>query len=200
MGGRAGSALRGGPSRAQLANEARWSTTADHWGTPWRIVERLLAFFGEITLDPCSNEHAVVPARIRWGGLGIVQPSPVRAVDGLFTPWNVLGRRTRVFVNPPFSAKLLWMRKAENEHRLHGCEIIALVPADLDTGWWHDVVVASATRICFPRGRLSFLGDRDSNARFPVALPYWGERVTRFESVFRDEGWVVAPRELQGGS
>jgi phage N-6-adenine-methyltransferase len=175
------SAFNGGRARAALSNEARWSSTQDHWCTPEVVLApvRQLAG-GRIALDPCSNSQSIVNARVAWTG------PDAGGVDGLAMPWP---RRGLVFVNPPYSAKAIWMRKCAGEAR-RGVEIVALLPADTDVQWFQEDAVA-ADRRCFLRGRLKFLGDRSSTARFPSVILYWGQRIRRCDGVFGPYGWLA---------
>jgi hypothetical protein len=167
-----------------VQNAARYSTTADHWCTPPAVLDPLYEFNGgrPFALDPCSNGHSIVRAQTAWRG------PAAGGVDGLAMPWP---RPGPVFVNPPFSAKAVWMRKIANE-ATRGVEVAALLPADVDTGWFHTWGVR-ANAILFWRGRLTFIGDRDMPARFPCALFYFGRRGRRFSDRLGPFGWVVSP-------
>lgn len=164
-----------------MSNEARWSDTQDHWCTPNPALAAIQHFndWHQIELDPCSNPRSIVGARMEWYG------PDAGGTNGLIMPW---ARKGLVYVNPPYSAKLIWIRKCANE-AARGSEIIALVPADTDTTWFHRYGLTSKEK-CFWRGRLTFLGDKSHPARFPVVLLYWGRRRKRFRRVFGCRGWV----------
>lgn len=174
--------ITGGAARAKLSNEERWSDTQDNWGTPGNVIAALQHFndYELIALDPCSNPtYSIVPAAMEWYG------RHVGGTDGMIMPWV---RKGLVFVNPPFSAKLSWIRKCSNE-AARGSEIIALVPADTDTIWFQKYGLTSREK-CFWKGRMTFRGDKDYPARFPVVLLYWGRRRRRFRKIFSKRGWV----------
>lgn len=165
------------------------SAPTDNWCTPPEIlgVVRKVAPIG---LDPCSNENSLVGARYSLSGVGPGQ-------CGLSAEWSVacpLGEL--VFCNPPYSRpnKELWSAKCASEGRKAGAQIILLVPADVDTGWWHENVAARADAVCFLRGRVRFWeGGKPGPhpARFPCALAYWGWRDSEFRSAMKPHGWVV---------
>jgi hypothetical protein len=178
---RAVRSIRGGRPRAAQSNEARWSDTQDNWGTPGNVVAALQHFndWELMALDPCSNPSSIVTAAVEWYG------PHVGGTDGIVMPW---ARKGLVFVNPPYSAKLIWIRKCANEAAC-GSEIISLVPADTDTQWFQRYGLTSKEK-CFWRGRLTFRGDKSHPARFPCVLLYWGRRRARFRRIFGQHGWV----------
>ena len=58
------------------------------WNTPQKYVDAILGVFGEIDLDPCSNEHSIVPAYYKY----------ILPMNGLKLNWNCF----RTYVNPPY--------------------------------------------------------------------------------------------------
>ena len=118
-----------------------WWTT-DEWSTPPAFVAGLVRRFGSIDLDPCCRPETARGARYF-----------TRADNGLVQPWDGL-----VFVNPPYSEPKVWVEKAISEsRRTSTCRVIMLLPASVDTGWFHDLVLPNAD-IEFMRGRLRFHG------------------------------------------
>lgn len=157
------------------------SETKDSWCTPLVVVTTLREFGDRVELDPCSNFNSVIGAKREWYG-------PPRGTCGLMNVW----RSPFVYFNPPYSDgnKHIWTRKAADEYASgRAKEIIGLLPADTDTGWFHDNVVPTAGGICFWKGRLTFIGDAKHPAMFPVVLLYWGRRRARFAKVFGKHGW-----------
>jgi hypothetical protein len=165
------------------------SETKDSWCTPQIILTTLTEFAGRVELDPCSNPNSIINANREWYG-------PPHGTCGLFTPW----RTPFGYFNPPYSEgnKHIWTRKASNEYTSgRAKELIGLLPADTDTGWFHDNVVPTAGGICFWRGRLTFIGDKKQPAMFPVVLLYWGRRRARFAKVFGKHGWCPPMQALR---
>lgn len=149
------------------------------WNTPADVLE-FVRRFAPIALDPCSNAGSIVDAAQEW----IFD----RDGDSLAKDWIADGL---IYVNSPYGREIIdWIRKCAIQAEENQAEIIALVPARTDTAWWR--IASEADGICFVRGRLKFLG-APSNAPFPSALIYWGDRFKRFERVMEDLGWVVRP-------
>ena len=167
------------------------------WGTPKKYVDAVKECFGgNIDLDPCSNEHSIVSARVEYR-------LPER--DGLCEPWDF---RT-VYVNPPYGIDRQhgrtirdWLRKCEEAHSVHGSQVIALVPVATNTGHWKRYIYGKATAICFLYDtRLRFLEngkDTGKGAPMSCAMVYWGTRFERFSEVFMPYGAVVNIENLKG--
>jgi hypothetical protein len=172
--------------------------TSRDWGTPHKYVEAVKEVFGgSIALDPCSNPYSIVRADTEY-----VLPRH----DGLRESWNF----PTIYVNPPYGIDHLrgtninaWLRRCENAHRVHGSEIIALVPVATNTGHWKRYVYGAAAMICFLYDtRLRFLvngKDEGKGAPMSCAMIYWGNQyLGGFTSVFMRYGAVVDIRNLHG--
>ena len=68
-------------------------------------------------------------------------------IDGLKINW-----KKRNFVNPPYSDKLPWIKKAIEEQK-KGNTSILLLPLDSSAAWYHDLIIPNAIILAF-RGRL----------------------------------------------
>ncbi len=158
-------------------NRSLLTSKRPDWNTPPEVLRRVCRV-GRIALDPCGNDTSIVPARLRLtastlGGCGLAQQ------------WHVRGL---VYVNPPYGRAIAdWVNKIDFEAQV-GTEIVALLPARIDTKWFAKVWRAPA--LCFWRGRITFLG-ADSGAPFPSVVAYWGQRVGRFASAFHSAGHLV---------
>lgn len=148
-----------------------------------RLV-RSVAPTGEIALDPATSADNPV-------GAALFYALPER--DGLTLPW--LGF---TFVNPPYSLQESprWARKIAAEAAHGRAEIVALLPARVDTRWWHDHI-APADAVCFLRGRPRFIrpgadGPLPGPGKFASAVAYFGDRAKVFRRVFEPHGWVVS--------
>lgn len=128
------------------------------WQTPPEIFVSLETVIGKFDLDPCApSDVAASHAKT------VFTPK----VDGLTQAWW-----GHVFMNPPYGREIkFWLEKASLEAKA-GVQIVGLVPARTDTGWWHNFVVGQAD-VVFLRGRLAF-GDGTQAAPFPSALIFWG--------------------------
>jgi transcriptional regulator with XRE-family HTH domain len=155
-------ARRRAPDRAHWVSDP--SGGRDVRFTPPEFMEAIYAAFGELDLDPCGHIDSPVVAKrrilITEGG------------DGLTDPWS--GRLA--FVNPPFSAMLKWLRRADEEWRSGRVKtVVCLVPARTDSAWFHDHLRSSAD-IYMLRGRLRFFTaeGRGDQAPFPLMLVVFG--------------------------
>lgn len=167
------------------------------WCTPPKYVEAIRDFFGgTIHLDPCSNRYSIVKAIVEY-----ILPEH----DGLRKSWNY----PTIYVNPPYgidrkhgTAIRDWLRRCEEANRLHGSEVIALVPVATNTGHWKKYVYGRATAICFLYDtRLRFLVNGKhggKGAPMSCALIYWGKNYQRFFEFFLRFGAVVNIENLKG--
>jgi len=90
-----------------------------------------------------------------------LNPNGLRSTDGL-GDW---GRSN--FVNPPYSNKEPWIKKACLE-REKGNLTVMLLPVDTSTAWFHDYILPNC-EIRWLRGRLTFHA-RGSPAKFASML------------------------------
>lgn len=164
------------------------SRTKD-WCTPPALVESVRRVFGgQIDLDPCSNAHSVVDARVAYA---------LPALDGLVESWAF----PTIFVNPPYGTDAArgtriahWFARIAEAARA-GSEVIAVVPVATNTSHWKTYVYPCAAAVCFlsaPRVRF-YLGGREDRKGAPmaVAVVYYGSRVPVFAAEFSQHGVVV---------
>lgn len=153
--------------------------------TPPDLLRAVRVAFGDIDLDPCGHAASYVNARltIDWSKGG----------DGLTDEWS----GSLCFMNPPFSAMLKWLRRAEDQwQRGNVDKVLALVPARLDSPWVHDHL-ADIADVWIIRGRMRFWSEQgqDNFAPFPVMAVFMGlsmEEISRFTSMV--PGSWFAPR------
>ena len=171
------------------------NTLSQCWGTPEKYVAAVKRVFGGvIDLDPCSNEHSLVAARVEY---------LLPCHDGLKESWNF----PTIFVNPPYgidkergTSIKHWLHRCAMAHRQHESEVAALVPVATNTGHWKKYVFVQACAVCFLYDtRLRFLIDgRDQGKGAPMscAMVYWGRQYEAFHEVFIRHGAVVDVRPL----
>lgn len=126
--------------------------------TPSAFLAGIREGFGEIDLDPCGHALSPVVARRRIllseGG------------DGLIDDWN--GRL--VFMNPPFSQLLKWLRRAHDQWAAGRVEtVVCLVPVRTDSPWFHGTLAAVAD-IYLLEGRVRFLSPDGKGQPTPFSL------------------------------
>jgi len=143
----------------QAANRRRkkqpvyFSSQSINWETPQALFDELDEEFS-FTLDVCADEtnHKV-------------DLFFTREQDGLKQSW--LGHRC--WMNPPYGSQIkLWIQKAYESVRSGTPLVVCLVPARVDTGWFHRFIHPYA-EIRYPRGRLKF-GAAKHSAPFPSAI------------------------------
>ena len=165
-----------------MIRAAMMSSERINWNTPENALHLVYRHMGQIDLDPCSNPESIVKAELAL--------SLENGDNGLTQPWE-----GRVYVNPPYGREISWwVLKCLRESKLPRClEIIALLPARTDTGWFEECWKADA--ICFWKGRLTFLGAQHP-APFPSCLVYWGPQPERFYGIFSIAGKVIFPKVI----
>lgn len=128
-----------------------WSS--DDWATPASLVRELETEFGDFSLDPCCHPATAKAKRFY-----------TREDDGLAQPWF-----GRVFLNPPYSGPRPWLERAVSATKIGEAElVVALLPAAVDTGWFHDVVLPHA-ELRWLRGRVRFIGWLGTPLPQPIA-------------------------------
>ena len=114
------------------------------WRTPPHIVELARELLGAIDLDPASSDEAqkVVAADTYY----------TKERDGLSHTWS-----GRVFMNPPYSRGLLdqFVRKLVSSDVVTEWVVLLNNTTETNAG---QLLLSSASRVCFPHGRLAFVG------------------------------------------
>lgn len=132
-----------------------YTSKTDVWETPIDFFKKLEQRFS-FDVDVCAlPENAKVA--------NFYSPDD----DGLSQDWS---KYNTCWMNPPYGRVISkWIEKAYNES-LNGTTVVALVPARVDTRWFHDFIYnKNNTEIEFIKGRLTF-GNAKSNAPFPSML------------------------------
>jgi len=131
--------------------------------TEWATPDEWFAYLDlefSFTLDPCCQTDTAKTKRH-------FTPSE----NGLSQSWA----EERVYMNPPYGKDISkWMDKAYTEARDNLALVVCLIPASVDTRWWHSF--ASKGEVRFPVGRIKFAG-ADSCAPFPVAIVIFRPRL-----------------------
>ena len=120
---------------------AAMSSDRDDWETPYALWSRLNEFWG-FTLDAAASDEN-----------HLCDNYFTKEDDGLAQSW----KGHRVWLNPPYSRSIgQWMKEAYEETRDGKTMVIALVPARVDTRWYHDYIQGKAAEVKFLRGRLKY--------------------------------------------
>lgn len=123
----------------------------DDWETPPELFGNLNREF-QFTLDAAASDANAKCSRYY-----------TIAEDGLSMPWA----GHRVWCNPPYGRDVsAWVAKAAGEHAVSGTTVVLLLPARVDTAWFHDLVMPQA-QLRFIRGRVYFHVDGEAVDRAP---------------------------------
>lgn len=126
--------------------------------TPPEFMQIIYDTFGQVDLDPCAHRLSPVVAKRRI--------LPNEGGDGLAEEWS--GRLA--YVNPPFSAQLVWLRRAHEQWIAGNIEtVVCLVPVRTDSAWFHETLAADAD-IYFLQGRLRFAAPSGKAQHTPFSL------------------------------
>jgi len=153
--------------------------SSDEYGTPPSFVRPIAETLGGFDLDPASGAESAPLADERY----------TEADDGLTSPWF-----GTVWVNPPFSEKERWVRRARAQVADGNVETaVVLLPVDTSTSLFHDCV-ADADLLWFKNGRLVFDGG-DRNPSFGILLAVYGHVPDALCDVLARKGTVFRPGE-----
>lgn len=126
----------------------------DTWLTPRYVLHEL----GSFDLDPCAAEQ-----NPNW----VAPRCFTKQDDGLTSGWF-----GRVFMNPPFSNTIPWIRR----HSEYG-RGISLVPTSIESKIWRECVWSKAPAVLMLHGRTRFCNPDGSSTGGrplrPVALIAW---------------------------
>lgn len=158
--------------KQQEKMEVHYSSETPEWGTPQKIIKRVISVFGKIDLDPCSD-GVTVPAATHY----------TVKDDGLSLDWG-----GRVYMNPPYGREIAdWTEYLCDQYECGNIqEAIALVPSRTDTKWFRGLKHYPR---CFIWGRLHFSGCKNA-APFPSMVVYLGPNSRAFCQAFGDIGDV----------
>ncbi|MDQ3831742.1 MAG: phage N-6-adenine-methyltransferase [Candidatus Tectomicrobia bacterium] len=132
----------------------------DQWSTPDELFASLNDEFG-FTLDVCADESNAKCAHYL-----------TKEMDGLKHKWT-----GTCWMNPPYGSEIdRWVQKAY-EASLYGAIVVCLLPARVDTRWWHNYVTL-ASEIRYLKGRIKF-GGQTNSAPFPSAVVMFRPREDR---------------------
>lgn len=155
------------------------------WYTPESYVKAAADVTGGIDLDPASSDTAntVVNAAKFYD----------READSLTKGWH-----GRVFMNPPYAAKLIGrfadklIAELENGHVT---EAIVLLNNATETGWGQ-TLFGQAAALVFPAGRVKFWQPDESRGSTPLQgqmVLYFGDNPHRFCARFGTFGHAFVP-------
>lgn len=170
------------PGRTALGRDS------DSWYTPQRYIESARAVLGRIDLDPFSSLTA--NGRVRARRFITAEQDATR------TAWTTPSKSIRVWMNPPYSSRLI---KAACGLFVEGVKCgrieagIVLVNNATDTLWFHELM-SEAAAVCFTKGRIAFEnfdGKHVSGNTRGQAFVYFGPDAEVFRAEFAKYGCVL---------
>lgn len=152
--------------------KTRTEESRDDWGTPdwiYNWLDDIYAFNIDLAANASNKKTA------EYLGPG----SPLLENALAVKDWNEVSKyfTIRGFLNPPFKSTFPdgkkatmadWLERCYNSTRTDGI-IVALVPANVETEWWHEWVLQKAYSYRILRGRVNFDGSRGGST-FPSAV------------------------------
>jgi phage N-6-adenine-methyltransferase len=142
-----------------MNNDLMFSSKTDLWATPQNFFDKLHMVF-RFETDVCALPQNAKCERF-------FTPE----MDGLAQEW--VGS---CWMNPPYGREIgKWVEKAFRAAKENGATVVCLLPARVDTRWWHDYCAKG--EIHFVKGRLRF-GDCRDSAPFPSAVVVFRPRVS----------------------
>ena len=132
-------------------NKVMFSSKVTSWETPQAFYDKLNKVF-RFELDVCA-----LPENAKCGSY--YTPDS----NGLEQGWYGV-----CWMNPPYGREISkWVSKAYLSAKENGATVVCLLPARVDTLWWHNYCVKG--EVYFVKGRLKF-SESGNCAPFPSAV------------------------------
>lgn len=143
----------------------------------WRPISRVIGGF-DVDVAAPTNGTPIAP---EWYD---------RTDNGLAQTWT-----GKVWLNPPFSEKSKWYKKAKSEVREGNAElVVALAPADISTDWFQRDF-SSASLLCWLDKRDWYLADSSPN--FGTVVGVFGDYPDELPETLQNLG--VVTERIPGG-
>lgn len=134
-----------------MNQDLMFSSNTDLWATPQEFFDKLNRVF-KFTVDVCA-----IPDNAKC------QQYYTPDKNGLEQDWQGV-----CWMNPPYGRGITeWVEKAYKSAKENGTTVVCLLPARVDTRWWHDYCAKG--EVHFLKGRLKF-GNANNSAPFPSAV------------------------------
>jgi ParB family chromosome partitioning protein len=158
-----------------------YATGESEWYTPAEYIAAAKAVMGDVDLDP-----ATVPIANDVVGAATIY---TLQEDGLTQPWA-----GRIWLNPPYAQPAVsefCEKLARHYSEGDVTEACVMVNNATETRWFH-TLIAIASAICFPLGRIKFWHpDRESAPLQGQAVIYIGPNATKFAAHFDGFGFTA---------
>lgn len=150
--------------------------TSNEYATKPELWRPLANAVGGFDVDPASgaeSEH-------------IAETTYTKRDDGLSKTWD-----GTVWLNPPFSEKTKWFRKAVGQVNAGNADtIVALAPVDTSTQWFQNWY-SKANVICWLEGRDWYVAE--GSPSFNTSVGVFGDVPVKLVSVLEGKGIVTEP-------
>ena len=163
---------------------------SDSWFTPSEYIESARLALGGIVLDPFSDRDAnkIVKADHYFG----------EEEDGLTQDWNV-APFVSVFMNPPYSAKLVasCMYKFLHEYRAGHIQSGIILTNNATETRWFQATLGVCSGLCLTNYRIGFWnadGKVVSNNTRGQVFFYFGKDYRQFKTPFKVHGTCIKIR------
>ena len=131
-------------------NKAKiYKNSKDEWYTPKYIVDYFAEICGGFDLDPATT-------KLQAKELDIPMYCD-KDCDGLSKDWY-----GNVWLNPPFSNKSDWIKKAREEVDKGNCRVFLLLPSALETKAFHKYILGRS-KMYIPNKRIKFIDSSDTH-------------------------------------
>lgn len=135
-----------------------FSSKNTEWETPQELFDLLNSYF-KFEVDVCASKDNAKCERF-WS----------IDDDALSKDWDVTA-----YCNPPYGRGIYdWVKKAYTESNKYKSTIVCLLPARVDTKWWHEF--CNNAEHLFLKGRLKFSSNSNA-APFPSAIVVFRPRL-----------------------
>lgn len=150
----AGQLLYIGKGEKNMAKASVTFTKDNEYYTPKSVVD----FFGKFDYDPATNYEKAKE-------FGISAYDTIET-NGLTTDW---GKYKRIWINPPFTIKHEFLKKACETYKQAGNEIYILFPIEfLTTKRFHDCMAGLGGKLYIPNGRINFQSGLGKKGKSPA--------------------------------
>lgn len=150
----AGQLLYIGKGEKNMAKASVTFTKDNEYYTPKSVVD----FFGKFDYDPATNYEKAKE-------FGISAYDTIET-NGLTTDW---GKYKRIWINPPFTIKHEFLKKACETYKQVGNEIYILFPIEfLTTKRFHDCMAGLGGKLYIPNGRINFQSGLGKKGKSPA--------------------------------
>ena len=129
-------------------------TKDNEYYTPKSVVD----FFGKFDYDPATNKEKADEFNIK--------DYDTIETDGLSKDWS---KYKKIWINPPFTDKHKFLKKACDTYRLCKNDIYILFPIEfLTTKRFHDCVEGLGGKLFIPNGRINFQSGLGKKGKSPA--------------------------------